>query len=88
MQQTILTVTNKSGLHARPAALLVKAASDFKADVTILKDGKSFNAKSILSVMSAGVRQEEAITIQTTGVDEQEALAAIMALIQSNFGEG
>lgn len=88
MQESVLTVTNKSGLHARPAALLVKAASDFQSQVNILKDGKTFNAKSILSVMSAGVRQGETVTIQTSGTDEEAALNAIIVLIQSNFGEG
>lgn len=86
LEQTV-TILNKVGLHARPAALLVKAASEFPCEVTLVKDDKSYNAKSILGIMSAAVKQNEIIVVRTNGDSEEQALVAIVELIKSGFGE-
>ncbi|MDR3590046.1 MAG: HPr family phosphocarrier protein [Negativicutes bacterium] len=87
MLEETVVITNKVGLHARPAALLVKAASGFAADVAIAKGEKVFNAKSILAIMGAAVRQGDTVVVRTSGADEAAAMAAVAALIRSGFGE-
>ena len=87
MVEKKLTVTNKTGLHARPAALLVQTASKFSSDVLIIKDDKEVNAKSIMGIMALGAGQGTELTIQINGADEDQALAAILELFDNNFGE-
>lgn len=88
MREQTIAIANKIGLHARPAALLVKTAAAFKSEVALIKDGKSVNAKSMLAVMSAGVKAGETVTIQVTGEDEEQALEAVVTLIQNGLNEG
>jgi phosphocarrier protein len=82
------TISNKLGLHARASAKLTKLAGGFACDVHMSRNGRRVNAKSIMGVMmlAAGVGSE--IEIETEGVDEQAAMAAIVALIDDKFGEG
>ncbi|GAQ24452.1 MULTISPECIES: HPr family phosphocarrier protein [Tepidanaerobacter] len=86
IQQTV-TVKNKTGLHARPAALFVQAANKFKSEIFIEKEGKKVNAKSIMGVMSLAVSQGTQITISAEGEDEKEAVEKLVELIESKFGE-
>ncbi len=81
------TVNNKVGLHARPAANFVQTASKFKSKITVIKDGREVNAKSIVSVLSLGAERGSKIVVKVEGVDEQEAMEAIKELIENNFGE-
>ena len=86
MQSRTLTVTNPTGLHARPAALLVQTANKFESQVTVYKSdgtGRKANAKSILTVLSLGASKNTSVTIETSGVDELEALQALVALVAS-----
>lgn len=85
--QIALVVNNRQGLHARPAARFVTTAGRFDADVRILKNGRSANAKSINQVATLGVRRGDEITVTATGADASAALAAIQALADENFGE-
>ncbi len=87
MSLASLTVNHSSGLHARPAALLVKTARQFSSDITVSHSGKEANAKSILTILTLGVNQGSEISICADGEDADEALAALEDLIQSNFGE-
>jgi phosphotransferase system HPr (HPr) family protein len=80
-------IRNKTGLHARPAATFVKTAQRFKSSITITKDSKQANAKSIVSLLSIGASQGSVITITAEGEDEQQALEALTELIRSGFGE-
>ncbi len=82
------TIRNKLGLHARPSAQLTQTASRFQSDVFIAKDGRRVNAKSIMGVMmlAAGVGSE--VEIETSGEREEEAMAALRALVDDKFGEG
>jgi phosphocarrier protein len=88
MLEETVVIVNKVGLHARPAALLVKTAGSFACDVAVEKNDKAFNAKSIMSIMSAAIKQGDTITVRVNGEKEAEALAAIIALIKAGFNEG
>lgn len=86
-----ITVHHPVGLHARPAAVLVRLASSFPATIHIRKlgeQGRASNAKSILSVLGLGVNQGDQIEIEADGERAGEALQALVELIQDNFGEG
>jgi phosphocarrier protein len=80
-------ITNKTGLHARPAALLVKTTARFKSDVTITKDGLEVNGKSIMGVMTLAAERGSVIEITVDGPDENEAIQALEELITGNFFE-
>ncbi len=87
MVEAKLTVTNKTGLHARPAALLVQTATKFQSDVTVFKGETSVNAKSIMGIMALGANEGTEVVIKVEGPDEQAALDAIKELFANNFGE-
>lgn len=87
MIQKEYTLTNPQGLHARPASLLVQAASQSQSQVILIKDGKEFNAKSILGVLSLGAQKGDIIAIKFDGPDEVETESKIQALFAGNFGE-
>ncbi|MGW8317984.1 MAG: phosphoenolpyruvate--protein phosphotransferase [Candidatus Promineifilaceae bacterium] len=82
-----LTVRNRLGLHARPAAQFVSTANRFLSEITVTKEGRAANAKSINQVATLGVRQGDDIVIRASGVDADEALQAIQSLADDNFGE-
>ena len=77
MEKKEFHVIAETGIHARPATLLVQAASKFNSDVTLEYNGKSVNLKSIMGVMSLGVGQNADVVISADGADEAEAIAAI-----------
>ena len=71
-------IVAETGIHARPATLLVQAASKFTSDINLEYKGKSVNLKSIMGVMSLGVGQGSDVTITAEGADEKEAIEAIV----------
>lgn len=79
-------VNSSTGLHARPATLLVKKASSFKSDITIEFNGKKANVKSLIGVLSLGVTKGSNIKIITSGADEEHAVEEIVKLINSLEG--
>ncbi len=88
MKTCKVVVTDPVGLHARPAALFVEAANKFKAEVMLSNltgTGQWANAKSILGVLTCGVRQNDEIEIKAEGADEAEAVASLEQLVRSNF---
>ncbi len=88
MRSIEVTVTDPVGLHARPAALFVKLASQFQSGIQVrnlTSAGNWVNAKSILSLMTAGVRQSDRVEIQADGMDEDTALLALENLVRSDF---
>lgn len=90
MIEHILKIENEVGLHARPAAEFVKLASTFPAEIQVknVTTGSEFvNAKSILGILTLGVNQGHEIHIQVDGDNAQEALDALVSLVDSNFGE-
>ena len=88
MIQKTTTISNKLGLHARASAKLSKLAGSFRAEVSLSRNGRRVNAKSIMGVMmlAAGIGSE--IEIETDGEDEAAALRALTTLIDDKFGEG
>lgn len=82
-----LEIVNRLGLHARAAAKLVHTAGRFVCEVTLIKEGEKVDAKSILGLMALGAAQGTGISIVCDGTDEAEAMAAIVELVESRFGE-
>ena len=82
-----VTIMNRSGLHTRPAASLVKTAAKFKSDFTIIKDGMDINGKSIIGVMTLAAEQGSKLTLQFSGEDESEAAEAVIGLFERGFDE-
>jgi multiphosphoryl transfer protein len=86
-EQIQLTIPNKLGLHARPAARFVQTANKFRAEIQVGNKGKTANAKSINQVVTLNARQDDTITITAVGSDAAAALAAFQALATDNFGD-
>ena len=77
-----LTILNKLGLHARPAAEFVRCARKFKASIVIKKDGEQYSAESILDVLSASLDCGSRMTLKAEGADAKDALDQLAALLQ------
>jgi len=80
-------IVNKLGIHARPAAEIVKTAGKFKSSITIVRDDLEVNAKSIMGVMMLAAEFGATITLRGTGDDAEAALDALSAVIANKFGE-
>ncbi|MED4812495.1 phosphocarrier protein HPr [Bacillus atrophaeus] len=83
MAQKTFKVTADSGIHARPATVLVQTASKYDADVHLEYNGKTVNLKSIMGVMSLGIAKGAEITISASGADENDALNALEETMKS-----
>lgn len=88
MVKTEITISNKLGLHARASAKLTKLASSFPCEVFMSKGERRINAKSIMGVMMLAAGVGSVVQLETDGPQEQEALDALVALIDDKFGEG
>ena len=82
-----VTIRNRSGLHTRPAATLVKTAARFKSEFYIYKDGMEINGKSIIGVMSLAAEQGSTLLLRFEGADEEAAAAAVVLLFERGFDE-
>ena len=80
-------IVNKLGIHARPAAEIVKTAGKFKSNITIVRDDLEVNAKSIMGVMMLAAECGATITLRAAGEDAEAALDALCAVIANKFGE-
>ncbi|HBK67016.1 MAG TPA: HPr family phosphocarrier protein [Firmicutes bacterium] len=78
MRELKVKIKTETGLHARPASLLVNTVSKFKSKITIEKDGQEANLQSILGLLSLGVSQNDEIIIKASGKDEDEAIEAVI----------
>jgi phosphocarrier protein HPr len=87
LQQDALII-NKLGLHARASAKLTQLASQYPCEVWLSRNGRRVNAKSIMGVMMLAAAKGTSINIETDGEKEQEAMTALVALINNYFGEG
>lgn len=85
--EKVVKIINETGLHARPASIFVKKASEFKSSVEVVVGEKKVNAKSIMGIMGLGLGKGKEIKIVTSGEDEEQALNELVALIESGFGE-
>lgn len=82
-----VVITNKYGLHARPAAEFVKAAHTFECDVLVRKDDLEVNGKSIMGMMMLAAERGAEIVIRTSGADADEAMEKLVELVTGRFGE-
>lgn len=87
MPEVTLTIRNKVGLHARPAALFVQTAGRFKSTITVKNGDLQANGKSILNVLTLGVTGGSVVTVIADGEDAEQALKALEELNAGNFGE-
>ena len=88
MQQREIEIVNKLGLHARASAKLTQLAAKYQCDVSLARNGRKVNAKSIMGVMMLAAGKGSRIMLETDGPDETEAMDAIAVLIGDCFGEG
>ena len=82
-----VVIQNQVGLHARPATFFIQKANEFKSSIWLEKDERRVNAKSLLGVLSLGIMGENNIRIIAGGVDEEQAVNALVALVESGFAE-
>src|ERR1700694_2752270 len=87
MKQIEIVIQNRTGLHARPAKVLVNLAKQFKSDINLQYGTKRANAKSMVSVLTLGAVSGSGITVQAGGVDEDKAIAEIEAAIHLGLGD-
>ncbi len=85
MKEFKYTITDPAGIHARPAGILVKKTQPYASEVTLIKDDKQANGKSMLSVMGLGARNGDEITVQVEGADEADAAAELEAFFKENL---
>jgi phosphocarrier protein HPr len=88
MPEATVVLRNASGLHARPAKIFARAAAEHAAEVTVEKDGRRVNAKSVLSLLTLDCHQGDQIVIVTDGEGADVALAELVALVGAGIGEG
>lgn len=87
MKQKAVVISNKLGLHARAAALLVQTASRYASKVTIEKDGVEVNGKSIMGLMMLAAAKGSTVTVRAAGLDEDKAIDGVEKLIAGKFNE-
>ena len=80
-----VTIKNQVGLHVRPATYFIQKANEFKEEIKVTKDEREVNGKSLLGVLSLGITRGSSITISASGENEQAAVEALVALVESNF---
>jgi phosphotransferase system HPr (HPr) family protein len=85
--ETSLVITNKVGLHARPARLLVQTAAQFQSQIQLQHGEKAANAKSILGVLKLGARIGETVVVRAEGEDAEQAVKTLADLANRNFDE-
>ncbi len=83
-----ISISNRLGLHARASAKFTKLAGSFRSDVFMSRNDRRVNAKSIMGVMMLAAGYGSEVEVETTGPDEQQAMDALLAMINDKFGEG
>jgi len=87
MVERTVQILNKNGLHARPAAEIVKLAAKYRSEITISRDGTEVNGKSIMGVMMLAAECGASILLRADGEDAEQAVDAIATLLANKFGE-
>jgi len=85
MYEAEITLMNEQGLHARPASILAKKASKFTSNITLIKDGKEYNAKSIINILSMAAGKGDKLKITATGEDEEKAVEELRIVIEKEI---
>ena len=88
MQQREVEIVNKLGLHARASAKLTQLAAKYQCEVFMARNTRKVNAKSIMGVMMLAAGKGAKVTLETNGPDEEQAMTALVRLIEDYFGEG
>ena len=84
MLEKKIIIKNERGIHARPAGILAKAAQKYKSDISLEKNGNEYNCKSIMSILSMGIRMNEEIRLSACGLDEDEAFKELQSLLENS----
>ena len=87
MTSKTVTIKNRAGIHARPAALIVNTANQYESDIFLEKDSMRINSKSIMGIITLGASYKSSITIMAEGPDESDAVEAIAKLFENRFEE-
>jgi phosphocarrier protein len=87
MVERTVQIVNKNGLHARPAAEIVKISAKYQSEITLVKDGMEVNGKSIMGVMMLAAECGSSLLMRAEGADADAALEALATLITNKFGE-
>jgi len=87
MEERVIKVLNRAGIHARPSAMLVQATKNFKSNIYLEKDSYRINAKSIMGIITLGAGYGAELKIITEGEDEQAAIDVLVKLFESKFEE-
>ena len=85
MKESKVILKNKDGLHARQAALFVRAANQYESDITIIRDGEEVNGKSIIGIMSLGIFSGQEITLRAEGKDEEKAIEGMVEFVENQL---
>ncbi|MEZ3479633.1 MAG: HPr family phosphocarrier protein [Lachnospiraceae bacterium] len=85
MKEFTYVITDKEGIHARPAGELVKLAKEYTSTVSVIKEGKKADAKKVFGLMGLGVKNGMEITVQIEGEDEDTAAAAVETFLKENL---
>lgn len=85
--EKIVKISNKSGIHVRPAAQIAELANRFQANIIFVKDGIEVNAKSIMELLTLAAGEGTKVTIKAVGADEINAIDALESLVNSKFSE-
>ncbi len=87
MTSKTVTIKNRAGIHARPAALIVNTANQYESDIFLEKDSMRINSKSIMGIITLGASYKSSIVIMAEGPDEGDAVEAIAKLFENRFEE-
>jgi phosphocarrier protein HPr len=87
MTERQVTIKNRAGIHARPAALIVQTAGRFAARINFIKDTETINAKSIMGIITLGASYNTSLTIRAEGEDELQAVESLVGLFEKRFEE-
>ena len=87
MYEQKVTLSNEIGLHARPASIFIRQAVKFPCDITVVKAGRSYNAKSIMSVLSMSASKGGEIVIKADGEGEEDAVNSLIDLVENKLGD-
>jgi phosphocarrier protein HPr len=85
--ERVFTVTNRLGLHARPAALFAQEAGKYKCSIVVVKDGLEVSGKSVMGLMLLAAESGAKLTVKADGIDEQKALDALASVFERKFNE-
>ena len=85
MYEQKVILTNEIGLHARPASIFIRAAVKYSCDITVEKNGRSYNAKSIMSVLSMSASNGDELTLRADGDKEEEAIKSLVDVVENKI---